>query len=833
MSKKQRSSRQKNQATLSVAELQQQAEAALAQQRYKEAIDSYKQLLKHQVTAPWQAALAQAYLGRGHELARKGMFKEAAVMWENRATSCADQSLRGLYLEWLLKGERYANAALIYQKHLPELEQEAHHKQLAALFGALLLSTQSEVLQKNLSAIPRWDNYIQAAQALLEAYCSGLIGAALDSHLNAISLRSPFRDLRILIKALVSLETDQASALEWAEKIPPDSPYFGLAQLLPNPALELLDNVDELPRPLPKQDAFVASLYGWDKKQQLVFQNLLKNQERNLFEFVLKQHQGLGTAYVQQLCKQWAPLLPSSYINTYRSYFPLNDFEYNCVSALRIEKTDIEYAIDIWDDALDALHDMQTEEATRHKAALIQKRRILLLRKSGFDNLINLEKPLQNCIDWNPNDKTAWLELIALYKEKDDKQNYYNQVNEALTQFPKDVDVLLSAVAAAQHRQAFKKAAGYAQDILRVDPINSQARRALIESHLGHARKQLKQEKYHLVSKELESALQYERGEVHIALHINQALLDYQLGKSNSALEELQLTTQHAHSLLGGYAVIFLECKQANINPELLIQCYKKKPPKPPLLPAWNKGYVPSAEELLCLPKLLSPYKADSNLKSFLREWQTLLQKAARQSLKIEQLLVLCDFFKQMELYRLLQSYAEVGLKKSPQHTTFTFYAIYAKTDADIFSISSSDYERLRRALDNAHDADDHRTAVLILNFFKQKEQKMVEDIDSSILDMSNEGMHKIKDLFEGDPDKILEIVFDGRVPSQKEIDELGPDGLMLRLLQKINLIPEDEGDDRGSKLDGLFDEDEEDDYGGKVPPSRRKKTAKSRKKGK
>lgn len=830
MSKKQRNSRsrQKAQATLSTETLQQRASEALTQQRYKEAVEDYKQLLKKEHRADWQANLAQAYLGRGHELAAKGMFKEAAVIWENRATSCADESLPTLYIEWLLKAERYGNAAQAYQKYLHELEQEAGYKQLSALLGALLLSTEDQTLQQALADIAPWEKQTQAALALLDAYCSGVTGEALEQHLSAISLRSPFRDFRTLIKALVSLESDQAAALQWAAKIPADSPYWGLAQLLPIPALELLDKAEDLSKPLPKQESFMASLYGWDKKQVSLLQNLLKQKEENLFKFVLNNAVGFGKEYSQQLCKQWLPFLHASNIQTYQQQLPLNKLDYERIYALGMEKHNSDYAANAWEDVLTELKEHPVDETTRLKAALIQRRHILCLRKDGWDELEDLEEPLQQCIDWMPEDKTSWLELIELYQQEDKKKDYYELINRAIEQFPQDVEILLTAIAAAQQRKAFKKAAGYAQDILRIDPINAQARRTLIESHLGHARKQLKQEKYHLVSKELEAALQYERGEIHIALHINQALLAYQLEDTDTAQEQLQLAIEHSHSLFGAYAVIFLECQETSLNPELFIKAHHRKSKYTPLLKPWNKAYIPSAAELMRLPQLLSPYKANRHLKHFLQDWQALLKKAAQQSLATEELLTLCDFFKQMELYALLELYAQIALKKSHKHPLFTFYEIYARANAEIFNVSGAELQRLHDALEQAKASDDQRTVLLILNFFKQQEQRMLSRMPPFMTDIDKK-LDDIKEMFEDDPEKMIKIAFDGRIPSEQEIDELGPEGLMLRVLQKMNILPDRldmNEDDDGSKLDDIFDDNEEEEEerrGGKMPRSKRK----------
>ncbi len=825
MSKKKQSPRNRQKTpSLSIFELEQQVTIALAQDHYKEAIAYYKQLLKQENKTAWQTGLAQAYLERGRELAAKAMYKEAVIMWENRAAACKDESHLGLYMEWLLKAEQYVRAARLYQKHQIVLEKNSTEKQLPALFGALLLSTDNAELYQELKKIPHWETHIQAAQNLLEAYCQGSSDEALEVYLKAIAFRSPFRELRTLIKALSTLETDPLVAQQLLQKIPPDSPYQGLTQLFPRPALDYLDPANSLSKPLPGQERFFTQLYGWNTKQLLAFQQLLnpnKLDGKALFELILKKAPILGTEYVQRLCQQWIPHLAPSYLKQYEQYFPLDDFESARIYALAVEKEDKLFAGDAWDEALELLPMESPLPQTHLIATFIQRRCIQLLKANDEFELSTAEKPLQQCIQWSPEDKTSYLELIALYKQANNKSAYYQQVNDTLKQFPQDVDILLVAVEAAQQRKAFKKAATYAHNILRLDPINIKAREILIESHLGHARKQFKQEKYHLVSKELEAATQYERGKSHIALRIQQAFLAYQLEDQETAHEILSDAIENTESLLVTYALIFIEAEQVNIDPSLFAQVYKRKSKIPPLLPPWSKDYLPTIDELTHLPTLLSHHKNSTALKTFLIEWQSLLKKALQHPLEREHCLSLCEFFKDTHLYELLHLYAKNGFKKYPYEPVFTFYVIYGKTKAKYSAMTSSDHERLDKALTIAKDTDDHRTVMMIIDFVKPRPR--FSDNRDSPFEMSGQVLD-IEELLKNDPDKVLRMAFDGRMPSEEELDELGPDGLMMRILQKMTGRNFDGADnDHGSKLP-FPDFEEEDDDGGKEPVNKPKK---------
>src|SRR5271166_6582350 len=79
------------------------ATKALQQERFKEAVELFKLLIRQEPRPEWKRSLADAYGGRARVLAAKGMFKEAAVVLEN--TLAADGTLREplLYLKCLIR----------------------------------------------------------------------------------------------------------------------------------------------------------------------------------------------------------------------------------------------------------------------------------------------------------------------------------------------------------------------------------------------------------------------------------------------------------------------------------------------------------------------------------------------------------------------------------------------------------------------------------------------------------------------------------------------------------------------------------------------------------
>ncbi len=778
--------------------LEQNAEASMAKSAYKEAIEYYKALLKREQQPAWITRLSEAYLGRGRDLAAKGMFKEAVVIWENRSTTCGDDSEQVLYLEWLLKAGRYGRAAQLYHGAGESFANYPGAQNLPALIGAISLSGQQE-LRKELSQFGQWDAQIEAAEKVLKAYTQRRPAEELDALLKQISIRSPFRDFRTLIKSLLVLETNVEEAQRLANKIPADSPYKKLIDLLPNP--RAWDKPP--PKPVKDQEAFVIALYGWNAEQVKAFQALLdyqdgsqNNSPRALFKLMLKHYRGIGEAYVRLLGKQWLPTLGFKEFHSYNSVFKLPDFENLCLKALTVEVEEDKFSARYeWQEALEAIEPHLDDPAERLKAALLQ-RHIIDARSSARKNSISaLEKPLQNCIQWRPDDKQSWLDLIALYRENDIKKSYADWVNKALEQFPKDVDILLVAVEAASHRNAFKKAAGYAEAILKIDPINVQARNVLIDSHLNHARKQFKANKLNLVEKELKAAASYERGSTpNFSLLINRGLLAFASGQKAEAKTLLETVVNKTGTSIGSYALVILEADKINIDSSLLVQTsptdnsnslldplVKTKQALDFLKPfKKTDDYKPDIEELKRLPGLLKPYLGEDKLAWFFDEWQPLLKKILTQSaLEWDDLILLCDFFKQIPSYDLLLYYAEQGLKKWENAPQLIFYQVYAKVDGDSFAIGHDDFERLENALNDAYESDNHRARILIQNFLEEESRSggfdddFDDDFEDDLFDdFPGGGPLSMEDDIEQifNNEEALHEMFGGRVPPKKKL---------------------------------------------------------------
>lgn len=789
MSKKKRTSRKPAQASLSPEALRQRAADALAARDFKPAIEHYKTLLKREPDPAIREALAQAYLGRARELAAKGMGKEAATMWENRANACGVETEAEEYLGWLLQSGSLGKAMRLFQR-----QSDALPKDLPVRFCVAILGEANPTNRQQWIADAPWREGLETAEQILAGYCNGDDAATLEPLLKTISSRSPLRDFRLFIKILLTLETDPAKAREMAAKLPVDSPYAQLATLLPHP--EEADDALVAATPLAGQEVFMAKLHGWRPEQASVAKALTEQfadkhpSSGDLVQFVLRHRKGLGDAYVARLARHWGPRVEPDDWDRLLKHYPLSHLEKRRVAALAIENEGgLRDAVQTWERALGDLGMDCGEPDILLQGALIQRRRIGLMREMGQKTTKSLERALRNCIEWTPEEGTSWLELITLLQQRGGAQKECNElIEKALQKFPRDVAVLLAAANAAAGRKAFKKAAGYAKQVLTMDPVNVPARQFLIDAHLSHAAKQFKAQKYHLVDKELTAAAEFERGAPNVALRIRRGLLAYAQGQAEDAREHLLQARQAAGSALACDALIVLACAESNFDAQALVQT-TPKPKTKPLLPPWDKAYVPDAAEWTALTRLLRGHIEHGPARTFLLEWKALMKKSAKVCAQsLETLLLVCDFFKQTECYPLLTIFADEGVRHWRKERIFIFYEEYARVQGKFYWVDDLAYDRLETTLEAALAANDQRTALLIQNFIspgmsqwdaddEEWEDEDEEDewngLDSPLFGASPDDEPalppRLKALFEHpDPYKLLEYLFDGKIPNRE-----------------------------------------------------------------
>lgn len=700
---------------LPTPELVRQGVALLSARDYKGAIDIYKLLLKREPQASWREPLAVAYLERARQLAQKEMYRESAVLWENIPSLCGQAPQPDQYVDWLLRSSQYAKAMRAYNDYAVGLST-AEAGKLETLLAALALAGQKDVIQAIPLDAPLRQS-LSAAQAALRAYGQGDAEAVVRERLQTIPIRSPYRDLRQALTALLKLESDPTGAPALVERIAPTSPYYNLAAMVragaagePAQALLTLE---------PAQRELAGGLLGLGSQQNKLLKDWArlgeKSSDKATFDFIAAHPAAFDRESARHACLLLLPAYPQGLKSYAHLFGPLPPFEAQRLQALRAERAgDISGALRSWRGCADLLikdvgnpdHRLMAALVLRHMAQLAQQDDDL-----DWDETPKTLAYLEESLRFDPDDRDSYLKLAALNREAGDDKEYHQWVDRAAKQFPDDAQALLDAAVTATARKAHKKAAGFAARVLELDPINSKARSILINAHLAHARKQILAGKYALAEKELDSASQLERDNARSGVvEINRGLLAFKQHQRERGQQLLREGARLAGNPLLAWLRLAVEAPRLKLEPADFQRNLALGDPR--------KLTIERAD-LLALTRLINAYREDevSNLGSALEDLEKPLQRAIKTLSSEDDLLLICECLHQAPHYELLESAATRALEVQPERPLFVYHQIYGRGEGNIYKVKRRDCQRLEDAMETARDAEDHRTTMRIGQF--------------------------------------------------------------------------------------------------------------------
>ncbi|PIE00344.1 MAG: hypothetical protein CSA81_13830, partial [Acidobacteria bacterium] len=326
--------------------------------------------------------------------------------------------------------------------------------------------------------------------------------------LQKIPIRSPYKDLRILLSGLSQLAVDRAKGKEILSKIEKNSPYFLTASsclIKGSTSKEMLEYLAEIPASersrFRAQHNMPPQIFKALEQLALINDNpgeLIWFISRNNRCFTQPQKRRLLKALLP-FCGGEAPLfLERSKEFTLPETFP--------IMALTAEREgEILLGIEFWDQYLGTLN---WNDSAKHKEiALVMRRQADLMEKDYYGYAEkDIIKAHLDSLQYDPTDARSWLKAAELAEKSSTGYKYNIILDDAVKCLPDNVAVLLAAMKASGKRNAHKKAANLAGKVLAIDPINTTAQDFLVESHLKHGYKLALQGKWSLAEKELEVA---------------------------------------------------------------------------------------------------------------------------------------------------------------------------------------------------------------------------------------------------------------------------------------------------------------------------------------
>jgi len=677
--------------TVSSDRLAAQAEEALRLEKFKDAIESFKQLVKQDPRPQWSEGLAEAYVGRARALAAKGMFKEAEIVLGNaaRADGSARQPL--LLLRCLVHQGQLQKALAYLIAHPPESGDDAR---LAELAAALFLAFPSELRGAHDAESPRgmWLRAAAAARAALEAWIGAKPDAEVDALLAKIPLNSAFGAVRLILKSLLLGPGDGLKArrlLQGVDEVSPFAPLRRAAEAAIASASEQspggLSSLDA------QQRSFVIEASGLSASTSQTALRLAEAEAAGadaLFSFLAKQAEPFDAADLRGACRNLLPRAPDRIQHFEKRFGPLEEWERQRIVALAAEQAgEWRRAERCWRKAA-ALFEKDGSPRARLSAGVVYRHLAALAdRHNEIDGDGFGEDPrigyLRKSVAADPDHLPARLDLTDRLRESEEpeeQKDWHAQAEDAAARFPQESSALLRAIDSAAERKAFKKAAGYAQKLLALDPINLSARQRMIDLQIAQARKQLRAKRPDLAEKALDEALRWERSDKpSAALRSNMGLLG--LYADRGAEAEAQL--RQGAELAGGAAIGWF---RAAIEEALLA------PPGRARLPLLRDELdaqlrkAPEKREILAIAAALGAKDVKQAAKATAHVgWRfcSWLREATQVPFSPDEFHPVAEALLRAQLFDVLGDFAAAALRREPREPVWRFYRIVARTEND------------------------------------------------------------------------------------------------------------------------------------------------------
>jgi len=729
-----------------MATLPARAAEALQQERFKEAVELFKQLVRQDPRPEWREALADAYGGRARALAGKGMFKEAAMVLENTLTPAGLLREPYLYVTCLIREGQQPKAAA-YLLHcvasgaVPAGERAAFEVLTAALLVTVPVLPAPARPEPPEAA--RWRELAATSRAALAAWVDGASPEEMDRHLKRISLRSAFRPIRLLLQSLTTVPLDPERTRRRLETIEPGSPFFPLRQAVEAAVGAGLD-ADAWHRLTPTQQAFAAETGGL---QAAAVQSLgrlsavARGGPAALFAWLLKQAD-LPQAEVKSACLNLLPQIPDRVPQFEKSFGPLSQLERHRVQALAAEaRGDWEAVERSW--SLAARQNSTAEDRISRLSSGVIYRHLAHLASlhpeiegdddDGDGEIFYLERSGETDPDHIP----TVLERIAYYRREAREKDWHRLADEAVQRFPDEGQILLQATQSAVARRAYKKAAGFARRLLTIDPINPGVRRQMIELQLAHARKQMRAKRADLAGKELAQAAEWDRPDTPSGLlRIACGVVALQSGETEQAEAWLREGVTLAGGGVGGWfrAVLEAELMRCAGGDALWLReelaAARRTPPTKELVMAVVSalGQVEAGEDKRALSGLLLGTQA------WLEQGAGIVWSAAEFQL-------LADVFVRFDAFELLGTYARAARQREPANPEWRFFEIVARTGGNGRAMTMAETHELDDMAEAASERRDFHAARRIARFLgmdlprSSRRGRMADDLEDDIDD--------------------------------------------------------------------------------------------------
>jgi hypothetical protein len=307
------------------------------------------------------------------------------------------------------------------------------------------------------------------------------------------------------------------------------------------------------------------------------------------------------------------------------------------------------------------------------------------------------------------------LELIGHYRDDSRSKDWHRLADEAVQRFPENTGVLLAATESAMVRKAYKKAAGFAHRLLKIDPINATVRRQMIELQVAHARKQVRAGRSDLAVKALAAAVEWERADAPSALlRIAQGLVEWQAGQAEQGQARLRQGVDLAGGGVGGWFRACLEAELMKIAGDAAawlrreLASARETPP--------TRDAVMAVIAALGQPEVVENKRAAVGLMPGMRAWLT---QAAALDWPAAEFQALAETLARFDAFDLLGDYARAARRREPTNPTARLHELIARTKGDSDRLQRAEANELIQMANAAAARQDFHAANRIERFLR------------------------------------------------------------------------------------------------------------------
>lgn len=695
--------------------------AHLEKGRFRDAVASYKALLKTERRPQWLAGLASAYAGRAQALAEKGMLQEAIGLWRSRAELCGTPLWDGPYAAWLINDGRVAEVLDHLAARRAALAAADELAALEARLAPALLNANPATLAR-LPAQSLLQLHHPQALAALTAYANR-DATAMETALGGISFRSPYRDLRTVLKALVLCETDPDAARAALDRLQPDSPFESLAaplraRLMAGPA-----RLQAWARLSSAQQTMALDLMGYPAALAPMLQ-ALAGADANLapaalFDLVQRHARELPDALATYVWKWLAPWATRKGCANPRLFGSPSKADQECAQALAVEISgEWDHAETHWLIAADLLEESGTP-ADRLRAALVLRHMALSPAYLSSDGVLDPDATtmLTHSLELDPADRAVHVRLVQFWRHAGDLKRARAQLDTGLHHFPDDAALLTEVVETAVAAGAFKKAATSARRLLSLDPLNRKVRGLVGNAHLSHAAKQIAAGKTDAAKKEIIEAASWltsatDQGRIHLL----QAWTEPQ-----GTPERLRLTRLAASAWGGGLAAGWRLVREAQgvfarVGPDRSAYLLSEA--------GIDATQATTPTDLLALVQVLEQEtpivrKGHDPLATWRKAMIALANRLGGPAFDLDTSVRLCEAFSRHQELDLLEKFANAARKRWPEQPIFVYHAVAARFGKKGEIQNRTDEDDLEDALKRVRQSKDFRLASRIEALFE------------------------------------------------------------------------------------------------------------------